>query len=184
MTPPSCLLARLAGAALSIAALTGCSGLEPGDYIVYRIAFQQPQLEAECFAAGAVPVNQQDDSSSVFTAGTFILFMGADETPYLDTGVSVLSGEGSDDEYAFSGSFVDVNYQGPMDEVKQTSANTTDIDMAVDGETVSGTVHQIESFDCTSSDPTMCPDPPSTRCTSTTPFSGGEVEDVDLKHEV
>ena len=177
---PRCSLSKLlvVAAALSLCA---CDGLSPGDYLVYRVAFQQPQMSADCFAAGAVPVNEQDDSSSVFTAGTFILYMGADEVPYLDLGTITLAGEGSSDEFTFKGSSVDVNFSGDMNQTRQETRISTTIDLTIDGETISGTVKQSTRTDCSGPE---CPDPPSTNCTTTTPFVGGEVEDVDLKHEV
>ncbi len=159
--------------------LTACGGLSPGDYIVYRIALQPAEQSADCFAGGQVPVNEQDDSSSLFTGATYVLYMGADEVPYLDTGSEVLSGSGEDDAYRFSGDRVDVNF--PTDEQRETMTLSIDIELNVDGEVVDGKRVDTQSFECSGP---ACPDPPNQSCTTTRPFTGGEVSDVDLKHEV
>jgi hypothetical protein len=164
---------------MSVLSLTACGGLSPGDYIVYRIALQPAEQSADCFAAGAVPVNEQDDSSSLFTAATYVLYMGADEVPYLDTGSEVLGGSGDGDAYSFSGESVDVNF--PMPEQRETTSLSIEIDLEVDGEVVDGVRVDAQSFECSGP---ACPDPPDQSCTTTRPFTGGEVADVDLKHEV
>ena len=162
----------------------GCDGIGPGDYRVYRVAFEQVDLGANCFDSGAIPVDQQDDSSSLFTAGTFVLFVGADETYYLDTGVEALRGtESGDLDFTFSGERTEVVIEGDpmMPDATRTTVTSTTVTFNVDGEVVEGSVQEVQTFTCAGPN---CPMNDSTQCTRTAPFIGGEVADVDLKHEV
>lgn len=161
--------------------LTACDDFGPGDYIVYRIALQPPELSADCFAGGAVPVNEQDDSSSLFTSATYILYMGADDVPYLDTGAEVMAGSGEVDALSFAGENVDVNFSGDMNETEERTSVSISVDMTVDGELVEGVRTDDTTYNCNGPG---CPDPAATQCTTVRPFQGGEVSDVDLKHEV
>lgn len=181
-------LARAAKAALGTVvagglalSATGCGGFGPGDYRVYRIAFQQSQQSEDCFATGMIPPDQQDDSSSLFTSGTFILYVGADDTPYLDTGNVTLAGTENGDDYTFSGASVDVSYQGDMQETRIEFRTEMNVSLTLDGDTISGEVQQRTVQSCQGA---ACPDPPSSSCTQVTPFIGGLVEDVELQHEV
>jgi len=148
---------------------------------VYRVAFEQAQLSDDCYGGGAIPVNEQDDSSSLYAPGTVILYMGADEVPYLDLGAFTLAGDGSDDAYTFDGATVDVEFSGAMDETRIELRSATTIKLNIDGAAVEGTWTQKDSSTCTGS---LCPDPADSTCTATRRFTGSEVEDVDLKHEV
>lgn len=172
----------LALAALSL--FTGCDGIGPGDYRVYRVAFEQVDLAANCFDSGAVPVDQQDDSSSLFQSGTFVLFVGADETFYLDTGVQALRGaESGEEDFTFSGENTSVEIEGDpmMPDATRTTVTTTKVLFNVEGEVVEGSVEENVDFSC---EGMFCPDPASTSCTRSAPFIGGEIADVELEHEV
>jgi hypothetical protein len=171
----------LVGGAALLLFTSACGGFGPGDYRVYRIAYQQTQQSEDCFATGMIPVDEQDDSSSLFTSGTFILYVGADETPYLDTGAITLAGTENGDDYSFNGANVDVTYDGTMDETRNETRNEMSIDLTIDGETMSGEVRERIQQSCQGP---ACPDPPSSSCTQVTPFIGGLVEDVELQHEV
>src|SRR5688572_29462258 len=93
-------------------ALAGCGGIGPGDYVVYRMAFQQTERSADCYGSTEVPIDDQDDSSSLFEAGTFVLYVAADETPYLDVGEFSLKGSDlGSGEYKFDGDSVDVSIE-------------------------------------------------------------------------
>lgn len=168
-------------AAAVVLSTTACGGFGPGDYRVYRIAFQETQLSEDCFSTGMIPVDEQDDSSSLFTSGTFILYVGADETPYLDTGSITLAGSDNGDDYTFAGESVDVTFQGDMQEVRLETRNAMTIDLTLDGKVMDGQVQERIQQSCQGA---TCPDPPSSSCTQITPFIGGLVEDVELKHEV
>ena len=160
---------------------SACGGFGPGDYRVYRIAFQQSQQSEVCFATGMIPPDQADDSSSLFTSGTFILYVGADEVPYLDTGNVTLAGTENGDDYTFSGASVDVSYQGDMQETRIEFRTEMNVTLTLDGDTIAGEVRQSTVQSCQGA---ACPDPPSSSCTQVTPFIGGLVEDVELQHEV
>lgn len=170
-------------ALLALPALAGCGGIGPGDYLVYRIAFQDTARSADCFSSGQIPVDVQDDSSSLFVSGTFILFVGADDNFYLDIGGATLRGTDSgDQQFVFTGQSVDVNVTGDeSDPTRTTTTVDTNVTFNVDGAVVDGVFQRSSSFTCTGP---ACPDPPSSSCTETTPFFGGEVEDVRLEHEV
>jgi hypothetical protein len=171
----------LAVGAASWLSMTACGGFGPGDYRVYRIAFQQTEQAEDCFATGMIPVDQQDDSSSLFTSGTFVLYVGADETPYLDTGAVTLAGSENGDDYTFAGANVDVSFQGDMQEIRIETRSEMNITLTLDGDVIQGTVQEKTQQSCQGA---TCPDPPSSSCTQTTPFVGGLVEDVELQHEV
>jgi hypothetical protein len=172
---------------LAIAALPllwGCGGLNPGDYRVYRVAFEQVTLAPNCFDSGAVPVDQQDDSSSLFQSGTYVLFVGANDTYYLDTGSEALRGTDSGGEaFTFSGESKVVQIDGDpmMPDATRTNITTTTVQFNLDGEVVEGSVTEDVRFSC---EGPMCPTPDNTECTRSAPFIGGEVADVELKHEV
>ncbi len=172
---------------LAVAALlftAGCGGIGPGDYRVYRVAFEKVELAANCFESGAVPVDQQDDTSSLFQSGTFVLFVGADETFYLDTGTQALRGtETGEEDFTFSGESTDVDIIGdPMTpDATRTTVTTTSVTFNVEGQVVEGRVQEDVNFSC---EGPACPDPSSSSCTRSSNFVGGEVADVQLKHEV
>jgi hypothetical protein len=168
---------------LGLAMLPACGGIGPGDYLVYRIAFQETELSTDCYMSGQIPVDQQDDSSSVYVSGTFILFVGADDSYYLDVGGTTLRGvDDGDQRFVFSGSSVDVNVGGDENDPTTTTTQIdTTVTFNVDGEVVEGVFQRASSLSCMGPN---CPDPPSSSCTETTPFVGGEVDDVRLEHDV
>ncbi len=163
--------------------LVGCDELGPGDYRVYRVAFEQVELSANCFDSGAVPVDQQDDSSSLFVSGTYVLFVGPQDSYYLDTGTQALKGSGSGTQFTFSGDSTAVEIDGDpmMPDATRTTKTQTKVTFNLEGEVVDGTVSEDVNFTC---EGPSCSDPSSTSCTRTAPFIGGEVADVELKHEV
>jgi hypothetical protein len=68
-----------------------------------------------------------------------------------------------------------------MELQRVSTAVDTTVDMNVDGAVVNGTFREVTRTNCTGM---ACPDPPATNCTETTGFVGGEIEDVDLEHDV
>lgn len=162
-------------------ATTACGGFGPGDYRVYRIAFQQTDPSPDCFGTGMVPIDVQDDSTNQFQSGTFTVFIGADDAAYLDTGTIVLRGVEQGDGYVFDGTRTDVNTDGNDPATETTNTVTTNVIFNLEDLVVEGTYTETTSFSCTGP---ACPDPASNTCTLTTPFVGGEVEDVDIEHEV
>lgn len=163
--------------------LVGCDELGPGDYRVYRVAFEQVTLADNCFQSGAIPVDNQDDSSSLFVSGTYVLFVGPDDSYYLDTGSEALRGTGSGESFTFTGESTEVEIEGDpmMPDATRTTVTRTEVQFNLSGEVVDGNVREDVNFDCTGQN---CQDPTSTSCTRTAPFIGGEVADVELNHEV
>ena len=179
--PPSLMKSALALMCLSL--LVGCDELGPGDYRVYRVAFEQVTLGSNCFDSGAIPVDQQDDSSSLFVSGTYVLFVGADDTYYLDTGAEALRGTGSGESFTFSGQSTSVEIEGDpmMPDATRTSTVRSEVTFNLSGQVVEGTAKEDQTFSCEGPSCGMQND---TECTRTAPFVGGEVADVELKHEV
>jgi hypothetical protein len=175
-------LVKLAGAcALALGSL-GCGGIGPGDYVVYRIALQEPVRSDGCYANGQIPVNEQEDTSNQFVAGTWILYVGADDKAYLDLGSTTLQGDESGGTYTFAGQRTDVQYYDDGNgNIERTETRTvaTDVTLNVDGKVVDGAMSSTENFQCSGNN---CPEP--VNCTTVTNFVGGEVKDVKLEHEV
>jgi hypothetical protein len=158
-----------------------CEGIGPGDYLVYRIAFQDPVLDASCYAGGQIPVDDEQDTSNQFTAGTWVLYMGPDERAYLDLGTTTLRGTGDSESFVFDGNSTDVNVvdDGMGGMRTETRIISTNVTFNVTGAVVEGVIVQSESFSCAGEG---CPE--NFNCTRTSDFVGGEVEDVELSHEV
>jgi hypothetical protein len=179
-------LARYAIAAVLVAATgafaIGCGGgIEPGDYVIYRVAVTGAKQGSSCFPPDKViPPNTKSDSNTFLGSTDFIVYAGLDEVFYLDTGAATLEGTLDGDTYTFSGALVNVefaNIDGTGD--KTTDTLSTTVSMTVDGESVSGTVTNKHSIVCKG---TTCADPFS--CTDTQNFVGTEVDDIELKHDV
>jgi hypothetical protein len=173
----------LAGLSLLMAVTSGCSEeVEPGDYVVYRIGSTQQTLNGDCQPGP----NEVQDSTSIRSSGTVILFAGQEGEFFLETADATLSGElgGEPDSgvsYAFEGQTVDVEYADPKGTgTKRVVTINTEIDLDVDGEVVSGDQRITTTFQCTGSDCGVVPG----RCTQRTSFNGTEVEDVGLEHKV
>lgn len=99
--------------ALGVTASMGtvaCGGLGAGDYEVYRVAFSRQVLGQDCFDGDALPDSIREDSTTIRQGSTFVLYFDRDDTPLLDSGAWVLSGEGDGDEYSFSGNDTDVEF--------------------------------------------------------------------------
>ena len=159
-----------------------CGGISAGDYVIYRVAFDEQDLSSGCYFPNDGPgPNEKSDSSTILDGTTFILYAGPEDTFYLDTGSAILEGTADGDVYSFSGKVVDVNYanaDGSGD--KFTTTDTLTIDFTVDGSSAFGTVSNTHSETCKAS---TCPDlPPS--CTTSQDFVGTEVDDIELKHDV
>jgi hypothetical protein len=158
-------------------AVSACEGIQPGDYRVYRVAFERSVRSEGCPGGQSPP----DDTSTELTPGTWIIYMGPDELPYLDIGNTTLRGEGSGDELTFDGRRVDVtvNDDGMGNTQTITTTHITHVTLTVDGASVQGTMQETDDQQCSGSG---CPEP--TNCTITRDLVGSEVEDVELQHEV
>lgn len=170
------------GSHLIIAALllSGC-GLGPGDYVVYRVSFSTPDLTSDCYPDGEVPSDRANDSTTFRETGTFILYTGAEDDLYLDTGEVTIAGARTDDGYEFIGETVDVDYFGDADANSETWIDTTTVDVMVSGPSIQGTLTAEAEYFCTGAD---CPVDSDQSCTQTVDFVGTEIHDLQLFYPV
>jgi hypothetical protein len=157
-----------------------CGGIEPGDYVVYRVAFENESRSPNCYG-GTPPPDEGQDTSTELTPDTWILYVGPDNKPYLDIGTTTLRGELRGDEYQFDGQRVDVsiNDDGMGNTQTITTSTTTHVGIIVNGASIKGSYEQTQLVQCSGNG---CPEP--TDCTTTRALIGSEVEDVELQHEV
>lgn len=168
-------------AALAGTVLGGCGGVGPGDYVVYRVSFSELDEGSSCYPDSHVPADVKSDSTTLRSSGTYILYAGAEDKFYLDTGDSTLEGTKDSDKYSFEGKAVDVNYDTPDGQGnKRTSTVTTTIEMTEDGDVVTGTAKTKTSYKC--SGQTCGNAIPS--CTESGEFVGTKVDSIKLKHDV
>jgi len=168
----------LAGAGM----LTGCGGISPGEYKIYRVSFGSEDESSGCYYPETEPVpNEASDSSTLRGTGTWIIYASIEEKVYLDTGAITLEGLESEEGWTFTGKTVDVNFDMPDGTgSKRTTTVTSTINVIVDGDAISGTAVQKTSFACSGA--TCGEKIPS--CTETGPFVGTYVEDVELKYDI
>src|SRR5215213_1033690 len=86
-------------AASAAAASTGCGGIGPGDYVIYRVAISAAKPGKDC----DVSENIKSDSSTFKGSDTFYLYAGVDDAYFLDIGDTTLEGAEEDEGYKFSG---------------------------------------------------------------------------------
>ncbi|HZO13309.1 MAG TPA: hypothetical protein VFB62_08615 [Polyangiaceae bacterium] len=160
--------------------LWSCEGIQAGDYVVYRVAFERAAQTPNCFVGG-LPPDEEQDTSNELTPDTWILYIGPDNEPYLDIGTTTLRGKRGGDQFTFDGHRVDVSvFSDEMGNTQtHTDALTTHVVINVDGTAIEGTFEQTEDRQCSG---TGCPEP--FNCTTTKALVGSEVEDVELQHEV
>jgi len=105
-------LRTLAGAviATSLLGAAGCGGLGPGDYVTYRVAFDDTRPAASCYPGDEIPTSIKDDKTTFRNGSTFLIYIASDEEALLDTGDVVLNGSIDGDSYSFSGKVTDVEY--------------------------------------------------------------------------
>ena len=166
------------GAAVAAACtVVGCSsGVDPGDTVVFRIAYADTELSSSCYN-GNTPVNVRSDSSTLRKSGTLILFAGTQDQLYLDTGDVVLEGTGADKSYTFDGKTVDVDYTRPNGQgAKITATTTTHIEMTVDSDAVTGTRTDKKAIKCSGGTSNECVSIGGS-CTGTTDFVGTQVDE-------
>lgn len=144
---------------------------------MYRVALSAPEPGKDCI----LDDDDTNDSSTILTSETFILYAGPDDKFYLDVGSVTLEGTEDGDGYKFTGKAVDVEFLGGGQGDKVTSTVSTTLTMTVDGAAVSGelTSKVVISYACAV--PTQCPE--GSTCTRTTTFVGAEIEDVELQHD-
>ncbi len=177
------LRSRAALGVLLAAASSGCGGISPGDYLIYRVALSKPALSPECFADGMVPPNEAEDTSTLRNSGAMILYAGADDRYFLDFGTGTVEGTRLGDDFTFSARDFDVTIDGPMNEIRQTQEDIISIEFTLDGELIDGTLRNTQNTSC-EGPMGSCPMPSNTSCTQTSGFVGTEVHDVDIEHDV
>ena len=162
-------LAGILGAWASI----GCGGLGPGDYVIYEVAFSEPDLSGDC-------KGDPKDSNSFRSSGTLVLYAGPNDKFYLDAGQATLEGTTTDNGFRFTGQSVDVEDQGPSPGERTHTIKTT-ITITADGAAISGTVSTSDDSTWSGCSAAGCPD--DTTCNTTTKFVGSRVDNVALEHD-
>ena len=166
----------------------GC-GLQPGDYIVYRVSVGAESRSAGCYyPTFAPPIDVVEDSTSYLDSQTFVLYLGAPDQPHLDNGGVSFAGVVTDEGYTFRATQVDVTYLGVANDVKETETQELRIDVVQDGRTISGTTTNTVIPRCEFVTPApaldLCPDPPRQVCERSARFFGVELSDVELDYAV
>jgi hypothetical protein len=164
--------------------LGGCGGLGPGDYVIYKVAIEPGSKSSGCyFPADGPDLNTKSDSTNARSSATWILTAGPEDQFFLDIGSASLVGEATDDGYDFSLRDVDVQYDDPNDSTstKRTTTTSTSISMTIDGDAVSGSATSKTSFKCSGPN---CGNQAIPSCTISNDFTGSDITDVELQHEV
>src|SRR5262245_34813291 len=123
------------------ATVGGCGGIEPGDYVIYRVSFGKMSQSSGCYSPAKVPPNEKYDSTTYRKSATCIMFAGQEDARYLDDGDETLDGTQSGDNFTFSGKTVDVNYSNTMGDgtgAKTTTSTVVTVEMTQDGNAVTG----------------------------------------------
>ena len=188
------LTALLAGSTL----LMGCEP-QPGDYWVYRVAFEQPAAEGGCWWPNDQPPPEEAASSNSYKIGaTLTMYVGFDNVMLLDvqpdSGGQVTLPEDedadNDGDFTFTGVTTDISYIG-IDQaeavISQTTFNTLVMEthgLAVGGTSVDGTLVSKLVIKCDFLTPVpsgdVCPAPPPPDCIQTSKFDGVELDDVTV----
>jgi hypothetical protein len=171
------MLAPIAvGAALL--SMAGCGGFSPGDHVFYRLALEATKETDGCFQNEMIPDNQKDDTTSVRSGATFILYATGDDELALDTGLIVLGGKPTDAGYEFSGTTENVDYPlGDVADIKLTTTRKTTVDMTVEGATVDGTMKTVTDTKCEGAG---CSGDDASTCTRTNEFRGIVIEQANV----
>lgn len=168
---------------------TACDTVEPGDYVVYRVASTSSKLSDGCyFDYQGADANVRQDSSTLKSSTTFVLYAGVETERLLDIGPVTLDGEFTGEftegeVYEFEGKTVDIEFANPDGTgsgAKRTTTVETNVDLTVDGKLAFGEVKIKSTWSCNGEGCGQMPP----ACTETIEFVGTEVEDVNLEHDV
>ncbi len=107
--------------------LSACSGLSPGDYVVYRLSVGAMSMSAGCFEDGEIPIDVKNDNSDVGAPLTVILHVGPDETYFLDMGETSYAGSAIEGGYRFTGQTIDVNLETGGDMMMDTKKEESEV---------------------------------------------------------
>ncbi len=177
----SAFLAAIGGVAF------GCSAsVSPGEYKIYRVAIDTTGAKsAGCYADGKIPAAVKASSDDLRSSETWEIYAGSkDAEQYfleIQGGKSTLEGSFTDKTYTFETTKVDVAYANADGTgFKYTKTDRVTVEVTVDGKTISGTVTSTHSEKCSGE---KCPKVPET-CSETAEYTGTEVDDVVLKHDL
>ncbi len=173
--------------ALGLAPLLGCGdSLSPGDYRIYKMAFQTATESLGCFAKNTPDPNISSDSNSTLSTDTWVMTTDTSDNVFLDLGKVTLQGTPTDAGYTFKGEVVDVQFEAnDSTRTKETFTTTTTIDVTIDGKSIGGSTTGTVAYRCSTPSATKaCPNPLPSDCSTTNKFSGTEVDDVELEYPV
>lgn len=182
--------------ALGLAPLLGCGdSLQPGDYRIYKMAFQTVTKSNGCFAMNTPDSNTKSDSDSTLSSDTWVMTTDTSDnifldlgkgTLQLDLGKGTLQGTPTDAGYTFKGEVIDVQFEdNDSTRTKETLTTTTTIDVTIDGKSIGGTATGTVAYRCSTPSATKaCPNPLPSDCSTTSKFSGTQVDDVELEYPV
>lgn len=157
----------------AIAGFVGCGGVGPGDHVVYRAAFGQTKYDGGCH-------HQDDGTTDVRGSGTFIVYStGGDGEPsyWLDAAGAVFEGAETEDGWEFTGSGQQVDNGG---NTTITTTTKTTITVHLDGAVIDGTTKVVTTTECSG----MCNGFDTESCTTTTDFTGVELDDATIAVDV
>ena len=165
----------------------GCSSsISPGEYKIYRVAIDTTGAKSSgCYPDGKIPGAVKASSNDLRASATWEIYAGTTDAQQffleMDGGKSTLEGTYSDKLYSFETTNVAVEWS-PADGTgyKYTKTDRISVDVTVDGKTITGSVTSTHSEKCSGD---KCPKVPES-CSETLDFTGTEVEDVELKHDV
>jgi hypothetical protein len=166
----------------------GCGGgISPGDYKLYRVAVAAtPDKSAGCYPDSKIPASEKASSDDARVSQTWEIYAGTKDPASffleIDGGKETLEGTLSDKTYGFETTKVDVAFQNPDGTGwKYSKTDHVAIDVTVDGKTISGSITQTHSEKCSGN--SGCPTIPPT-CSQTADYTGTEVDNVQLKHDM
>lgn len=159
----------------------GC-GIQPGDYVIYRVSPGATTETATCYYPDMGPSpNEANDVTTIRESATWIIYASINDAFYLDSGQNTLEGVATDTGYQFTGREVDVQFENADGTgTKRTTTDSYTIDVTVDGEAISGTSSWKRSYGCAG--PTCGEKVPT--CTRGTDFVGTHVEEIQLNHDL
>ncbi len=147
--------------------LGGCS-IQPGQYVIIRLANAETTESASCYD-NMVPDNIKDDRTTLSVASSVAIFAADPETYFLELDAISIEGSRDGKDYSFAGETVDV-------EMDATSTVVDDVQLTIDNKSVTGT--WINTYSCNGSNCGI------TSCVRTTNFVGTIVKGVELEHGV
>lgn len=183
-------------APLALFGLVACGPVAPGDYVVYRVAFETGSVSPDCYGDGEVPDDIAFDTSTFRSGATFVVWRTVDDQYFLDNGGLLIAGtdQGSG-SFVFTGTSTDVEVTegisgttttygytyGGIDPKTTTLKNTTTISATLQGQTITGTQTVSLAQTC---EKRGCEDYDTFSCTQTGTFVGTRVKDADLDYDL